>query len=231
MSCDDMYRWAKWWANRYRWAIEKRGDISFEDLTQAAVLGILRAMECYDGVGSWAQYSSYFIRKEIRTLCGVRWGKSLPPFVQSLNVKVGDDEDTELIELLPDETAPDPEEVAEYNDLKTGVREAVARLKNDQEREVVERNRLNGEPLRVIAADFGVSFQYVRTIWTKACKHLSQDRKLRKLAEFEGLISYISRSSVKSFNSTNTSDVERIVMLREQMFEKVIKTIPREAQA
>ena len=210
MDYKQMERWAKWWANRYSWASESRGDIDREDLIQSAMVGILEALKSYDEGGSWAQWSSYFIRKEIRKLIGIKHGR-LPPSALSLNDPVGEDGDSTMIDLLPDEDAPDALDVAEFNDLQRQVRAAVARLKDDQQREVVERTRLNGEPQRAVARDLGVSVAYVHSIWTAARKNLARDRHLRTLADSTP---YYVHVGVNRFNSTWTSATELAALWR-----------------
>ena len=226
MTYPEMERWAKWWANRYRWASETRADIDAEDLTQAAMVGICNALECYDESGNWAAWSSYFIRKEIRALIGIKHGR-IPPPLCSLDAPIADDSDESMIDLLADETAPDPPDVAEYNDLQKRVREAVARLTDDRQREVVERTQLNDEPQSAVAADFGVSTSRIQMLWTKAKRALQEDKALRTLADIELKTKFISRSSVQRFYSTNTSDVEAAVLWREREREALAEKIKR----
>lgn len=215
MTYEEMNRWARWWANRYRWATDTRADVDREDLIQAAMIGICRAQTCYDESGSWATWSSYFIRREIRALLGIRHGH-IPPNMISLDVPVGEDGDERMIDLLADEDAPDAQDVAEYNDLQKQVRAAVARLKDDRQREVVERTFLKDESQSAVARDFGVSTQRVQMIWTAARKNLVRDKSLCTLANIELRTPYYRRIGVKRFQSTHTSDVENAVLWRER---------------
>lgn len=217
-----MQKWARWWAARYLWAIRERADVGFDDLVQAALLGICAALKTYDPAGNWAQYSSYFIRQEIRALLGIKHGR-IPPALLSLDAPAGgeggeDGEGDTFIDLLPDETAPCPQEVTEYNDLQRQVRAAVERLKNDREREVVRRCMLDGETQTAVAEDFGVSAQLIGMVWHKARNHLRADRSLRTLAEIEDRTPYYTHVGVRTFDATNTSAVEKAVLFRlEQM--------------
>ena len=215
MTYSEMEKWAKWWTRRYSWALKSRADLDAEDLTQAALVGICTALETYKEDGNWATWSSYFIRKEIRALLGIRAGRQYP-VVYSLNAPVNDESDESMIDLLPDEDAPDAQEVAEYNDIQKQVRAAVARLADDRQRKVVERTQLQGENAKAVAQDFGVSTARVHSIWIAAKKNLAHDPALRALADIELRTNYIARSSWRSFQTTHTSDVEHVVIWRER---------------
>ena len=224
MKYQDITRWATWWANRYSWAVKDRGDIDKEDIYQSAMLGIAEALKCYDESGNWAQWSSFFIRKEIRKTIGIKNGR-IPPTAVSLNAPIGDDGENTLLELLADETAPDAQEIAEYNDLQRIVREAVASLQDDQQREVIERTRLNDEPRRIVAADIGVPVARIDSLWNAGRKILSRDKRMRALYDIELRTTYIGRTTAKTFQTTHTSDVERAVMWRERERAKLAQII------
>lgn len=207
-------RWARWWGRRYSWALEGRPWLDFEDLVQAAMLGILRAREGFtEDKGSWANWSAYFIRNEIRDLIGIKNAR-LPPLVLSLDAPIAEDSDETRLDLLPDETAPNAEDVAEFNDLQRCVREAVARLKNEQQRQVVRRTRLGGESGRDVAAALGVTQARVNQLWNSARQHLARDRRLRALADIEDRTPYYKRVGARTFNSTWTSATEAAVLWR-----------------
>lgn len=215
---NDLQRWARWWVRRYHWATETRGDIDDDDLFQAAMIGILRALDGYKDGGNWPQWSSYFIRREIRDTVGIKHNR-LPRVPLSLDVPAGDDTDATLIDLLPDETAPDAAEVAELNDLQRRVREAVARLKDDREREIVQRWRLNGETATAISDDLGISQQRVHQLWASARRQLAGDKALHALVNIEDHTPYYARVTIKSFTRTHNSAVEVAVLRRLELLE------------
>jgi RNA polymerase primary sigma factor len=93
----------------------------------------------------------------------------------SLNSPVGDEDDNEFGDLFADETAPDPEELAEDALRARAVREALSELP-DRERRICElRFGLDGEPqsLEAIGKELGLTRERVRQLEAQAFKSLS----------------------------------------------------------
>lgn len=178
---------------------------------QAAFLGILRARAGYcEARGSWAAYSSYFIRDEIRLLIGIK-NSRLPPLMLSLDAPIAEDSEETRLDLLPDETATNAEESAEFSDMRRCVREAVAQLKDARQRQVAEEIYLRGRAGKDVAAALGVSQARVNGIWNAARQHLARNRRLRAL---EDLTPYYRHVGVSEFERTWTSTTEAAVLWR-----------------
>jgi RNA polymerase primary sigma factor len=100
---------------------------------------------------------------------------------RSLNDPVagdGQEDSVELLELVPDPSAPDPRVLAEAADERELVDEAVDHLPQ-REREIIRRHfgfgDGRGETLEAIAADLGVARERVRQVEQHALARLARD--------------------------------------------------------
>ena len=218
----DITRLANYWAGRYSWALEVRNDLDREDLQQAAFLGILQARNGYrEDLGSFATFAGYYARNEIRALLGIRNGK-LPPVLESLDEPLNDETDDTRLDLLADETIPDPDAGLIEAERKQTVRDAVDRLQEDQ-RAVVSLHFFEGKTYQQAADEMNLTRDRVTTIFQNARRNLRRDRYLKALAEVNRRTPYLLGVSVTRFNSTFTSAVEELVLLRERLFNKVLQ--------
>lgn len=207
-------RWARYWARRYAWALEGRPWLDMDDLASAAMLGILAAREAYEpDRGSWATFSAYYIRKEIRALLGIRDG-SIAPCVLSLDDPIANgDGDVTHLDQLPDDALPDADAGAILDDLKRDVRAAVDDLP-DRQRTVVQRWQLDGGTQAQAAALLGITPQRAQQLWIRARRTLARDKRLRQYADLEERTPYYVKVGPIRFASTHTSAVEHAVLWR-----------------
>jgi RNA polymerase primary sigma factor len=95
----------------------------------------------------------------------------------SLQTRIGDEEESDLGDLLADESAAEPADVAAQG-LLGGQIETLLSSLNERERRVLELRfgLLDGEErtLDRVAAEFGVTRERVRQIETKAIRKLRQ---------------------------------------------------------
>lgn len=211
-------RWAQYWANKYSWAVEGRGDIDREDLMQAALMGEYIAKSKYDPEkGTFAYFSAYYIRKEIRDLLGIRNGK-IPPALESLDEPFTEDAEETRLDMLQDESLPDIEEALYQQQRRDGVRAAVERLKDQRQREAIRMCYLEGKGAQEISKALGVGPSEVYRLFARGRAEMRRDRLLRELAALD--IPFIIISA-RTFNSTHTSAVEYAVLRLEEEREKI----------
>jgi len=207
-----------WAARRYAGAARRDGAVDVDDLMQAAFLGLIDASRTYDASNgeTWSKWALWYIRKEIHALIGWRDGKFIKAHTGalSLDVPVSEEYDETMLDALEDDTLDPVDFEAILNDDRRIVREAVADLKDDRQREVVERWQLGGETQAAVAKSLGVSSERVRQFWKKAQKTLARDRRLRQLAYLEDYTPYYQRVTVARFNTTGISQTERAVLWR-----------------
>lgn len=217
----DSAKLACYWAGRYRWALERRNDLDIEDLQQAALVGVLRAAKDYkEEKNGLVTLAGYYARNEIRDLLGIRNGK-LPPVLESLDEPLNDETDDTMIDLLADETIPDPDAGLIEAERKQTVRDAVDRLQEDQ-RTIVSLHFFEGKTYQQTADEMNLPRDRVTTIFQNARRNLRRDRYLKALVEVNRRTPYLLGVGVTRFNSTFTSAVEEIVLLRERLLQKAL---------
>ena len=218
----DAERLASYWAGRYSWILERRNDLDREDLQQAAFLGILEARKAYkEERGGEVTLAGFYARKEIRALLGIRNGK-LPPTLESLDEPLNEETDDTRLDLLADETLPEADAALLEEEKRQTVRDAVNRLQEDQ-KAVVSMHFFQGKTYQQTADEMNVTRDRVTTIFQNARRNLRRDRYLKALAEVNRSTPYLLGVGVTRFNSTFTSAVEELVLLRERLLEKVLK--------
>ena len=218
----DAVKLASYWAGRYSWILERRNDLDREDLQQAAFLGILEARKAYkEERGGETTLAGFYARKEIRALLGIRNGK-LPPAMESLDEPLNDETDDTRLDLLADETIPDADAALLEEEKRQTVRDAVERLKPDQ-KAVVKLRFFQGMTYKQAAAEMDVTPERAASIWDNARLHLSRDRYLKAVAEVNRSTPYLLGVGVTRFNSTFTSAVEELVLLRERLLQKALQ--------
>lgn len=218
----DAERLANYWAGRYSWVLEKRNDIDREDLQQAAFLGILEAQRAYkEERGGLTTLAGFYARNEIRALLGIKHGK-LPPTLESLDEPLNDETEDTRLDLLADETLPEIDAALLEDEKRQTVRDAVSKLAEEQ-RAVVELHFFEGKTYPQTAEEMNITPTRAVTIWAAARRSLSRNRYLKALAEVNRSTPYLLGVGVTRFNSTFTSAVEELVLLRERLLQKALQ--------
>ena len=212
-------RWPQYWVNKYRWALEMRGDVDQDDLMQAARVGMWIAEQTYKPeAGKWSTYSAFWIRREIRKALGVKSGQLPPPEVHLDEPLTEDAEETRL-DMLADDSLPDVHDSLLEDEFRRGVREAVDRLEDQEQREVVKRKYFQAKRTDDIAAEMQASSSRIYQLWENAKRRLRRDKALRELAELRP--NYYLHVGVDRFRATHTSAVEQALITLEQERERL----------
>lgn len=202
-------------ARRYLPAAQRNRGVDFDDLMQAAAVGILGAVPRWEeNRGRFLPLAVFYMRSEIRDALGVRTTRkrienAAPPV--SLSSPVDMEEGSATIgESLPDPNAPDPQEEAERADMQRIVRECVAALP-DGPREAVERRWFMSCPM---------AGKEARSLERKAYGQLRRDRKLKYLwHEYESAAWF--HMGISGWDSTWTSSTEWAVLRRADILEEM----------
>lgn len=204
-------RWAQYWVNKYRWALEKRGDIDEDDLLQAAMIGIWEAEKTYKPeLGKFSSYSAFWIRHEIRRALGVKHGKLPLPEVHLDEPLTADSEETRL-DMLADDALPDIDERLLQEERRQAIRDAVDRLQNPQWRDVVKKLYFEAKPVKQVAEEMNFpTHERAYKAWENARRWLRRDKTLKALRSLTH--DYHIKVGLSRFNSTHTSAVEESVL-------------------
>lgn len=196
-------------ARRYISAVRRYGGADYDDLEQAAVLGLLEAVEKWDAArGSFLNIACYYMATSLRSMLGILTSKRMVEHETqpaSFDAPTNEDTDTSLHDLIADRTAEDPAEAACRADEQEAVRAAVAQLQED-ERDLIQRVYFGGEHR---PRDWAT-----RKRLEAGLRALRKNKRLRSLYD-DVVSSAYRRKGISSFNSTWSSVVEDAVLLME----------------
>jgi len=105
----------------------------------------------------------------------------------SLNTPIGEEEDSNLGDFIPDETGEAPSEAASFQLLRESVEDVLGSL-TDRERSVLRRrfglDDGHGRTLEEVGKEFNVTRERIRQIEAKALRKLRHPSRSRKLKDF-----------------------------------------------
>ena len=206
-------------AAKYKGCCEADRAVSKEDLMQAGFLALVRAWQTYDPDKgkSWGAWAIWHIRKEYRSLFGLRDGRftRCHTGAESLDRKTSEGSDETLMDMLADETLPDPDEALLKEEQARALRQAVGRLKDDRQRQVAREMLLKGKSIRKTAQRMGVTPSRVCRLRDRARENLLQDQRLRREFDLDERTRFFARKSLAAFRRDHTSVVEEAVIWRE----------------
>ena len=102
----------------------------------------------------------------------------------SINSKIGEDEDTELGDMISDDKVPEPENEAISKSLRSDLMEVLDTLEEREKRILILRSGLEGETPRTlesIAKEYNVTRERIRQIEASALRKLRSPKKSNKL--------------------------------------------------
>lgn len=205
-------------AYRYLPIADRNIGLDLDDLRQAARLGLLLAVDVWDAErGEFISLAVQYMRKEIRSALGIWTSKERienSGRTVSLFAKVSDEDNTELIELVPDDSCEDPQEAALQADTKRCVREVVETLPDKQKAAIVG-FYFEGKPIKAISQSARQSAFFA----------LRRNGKLLSLITQYNDALYRS-SGARSFCYTHESAVERAVIQRERILDQINSALP-----
>ena len=215
---EDNRRLIRYVAQRFWYACQRDRAVSVEDLEQAGFFGVVKAAEIFDetkGI-SWARWATREIVAEIYKALGYRDGRFTKAHTRACSLdapQVADDPESMTgVDMLADDTLPDIDADINLDDLRRLVREAVADLKNDRQRDLIQACALDGKPYREAAAAHGISIERVRQIIRDGHQQLKRDRRIKALADIELRVPYYEKRTLTKFRTTNTSATEHAAL-------------------
>lgn len=162
-------------------------DADFDDLMQAGHIGAMRAAETYDpNKGSWYNWCSYYMRNEMRVVCGIGSSKrDASQFADSMDAPITEDGIT-VADTLAADTA-DPQDGLDMLELVESVRECVEALRLDR-RWVIELVDLEGKSPQEAAEELGTTIGHVISARRAGYDCLRRDANILRLADAYGLL-------------------------------------------
>ena len=207
-------------ARRYAGPCAMDRAISEEDLTQAGFLALVQAAQTYDPAcgKSWVGWAMWHIRREYDRMLGLRDGRFIHAHsgADTLDrpLSDADGEGATPLELLADDSLPPLDAGLLLAELRRGVREAVDRLEDPEQRRVIKLFHLEERSCRNTAALMGVDERQVRQISERARRWLARDWRLQRLADLDDLTRFHAHKGVAAFNRDWTSVTEGAALWR-----------------
>lgn len=210
--------------NKYRNILEYMPAYDLEDIQQAGKMALLQAQKTYNpGKGTFISWSAGYIKHAIRSTL-LLWKDTSRPETPLLSLDAEASKDTEDISLLdtvPDETTPTTEEQATDNaykeEVSKGVRDAVERLKNDNQREAVTRIYLDGQNTQQVAEEMGLTEEQIRNQTRAARDQLRRDYVLKQIADEY----YYIHVGLHAFKTNGYSSVELALLKIEAKYNHI----------
>lgn len=159
-------------------------DIEKEDLLQCGYFAMLAAVKAYDRNKEYKfnSYLSFHVKNAVNT--AINHGRrsnstvDIKEFSYNKTISGDDGEETELLELMQDESTLYEYEHLEVSDIQKHVWEAVAELP-ERQGEIIRRYYLKGESLTDIAKEKDVAVENIRVRKNEGLKMLFKNRSLR----------------------------------------------------
>lgn len=199
------------------------GGVTEEDLYQAGFLALVEAVETFDpGQAGFLTWLGYHLKTAFAQAAGYRSVKrDALDFAADLDAPLQEVDNLTLADAIEDpEAAQSFEEVerrAWLADLRGILSSALEALPTRQ-REALKAHYYQGKTLQEIAAEQGISAERVRQNANKAFRTLRRNRHKNRLADFvEERTPYYLRVGASCFNTTGSSAVEEIVLIRERL--------------
>lgn len=162
-----------------------------EDLYQTGFIAMLRAVETFNPTqnNSFLSWLSYFLKQEFAQATGyLRHKHTADPTKSavSLYTPVGEEEDTTLLELLPDPSAEldffEAEHKAQIHHIGKQLNSAFDKL-SPKQAETIRRRYFDGLTLQETADTMGISRQRAHQLEQAALERLKKDPNVQKLDE------------------------------------------------
>lgn len=194
-----------------------------EDLTQSAFIALTDALRTFDpDKGAFTTHLGYYVRRYFNECAGRRTSK-LDAAIGAMSLDVTLDDETHTTKL---DTLPDPDAHHVYEDIVnsesahqdcTALMVEIDKLTAEQRRALLLIGQ-DGLSVKAAAEQMNISPEEARRHRDKAAVKIRRTRAGRVI----GRDYYnIHRVSLTEFHSTHTSEVEKCVLWREQMDEKI----------
>lgn len=199
---------------RYRDCAQRRG-YDLDDLICTAWFGVERAILAYRPEKGYrfATYLSHHIANAVRELLGLRGTKSVEATI-SLDDVLTDDSDTTYSDMLEDESAAEPFEAVERDELCSWVRARVEELEHTQ-RDIIHGMYWDNLSRAEIARQKGLTAAKVAQLQHTALIKL---RRTKEMQEYYREFCY-RHVGLDTFKTTWTSSTEWAAIKRQELTE------------
>ena len=201
-------------AGRYLYRARINRALDMEDLVQAAALGMLEAIPQWEEQrGSFLTVAMLYMTRSIREALGIHTSKQRVENMGTASLDMCVDEDTPLVDLLPDDRAVSPEESAIAANEREIIQRALDALPQEQGQAV--RAWMNRELCASHSGEIQRAFQTLRKNW-----------RLKKLV-FDYDAAPYRHQSFSAWKDTHTSATEAAAIRREELLQYLLHSANR----
>ena len=207
-------------ARRYQGILDRygtNGAISQEDLIQAGRMTIYAAQKKYNP--EECAFTTFIFDRILtamqRTL-GITNGK-IPDIPEYLDEPLSEDAEESRIDFIPDPSKTAEEahiEQENHQEVADAVHDAIDRLKNAKQREVITRCWIEGQEKPAAAVEMGINVRSLQSVDMEARHKLRRDKLLQRF--YLCLPSF--QVGTKRFNTTWTSAVEMEAIWKDEHY-------------
>lgn len=214
-------------ARQYEGVCRLDRAVSLDDLIQAGFIALVEAKKHYDPARgkSWAGWAAWYIRREYGQALGLRGGRFTRADTGAATLdrpaRGWDGDGESLKDQLADDSLPDADAALLRRELQQGVRSAVDRLADAEQRQAVRLMRLEGLGARQAAADMHITPAQARRLCAHAQARLAMDARLRALADLDERTRFHAHKGVRAFNQDWTSVTEAAALWRVEQRDKM----------
>lgn len=222
---DQIERFVAYKAIRQLRALGEQTAVEFDDLFNSGYIALLAAAERYDSDrgAKFTTYLALHLKSAFAHSLGVRSSRQQKdPLNNAISLDRPLNEDMDLgtwhdIVADPNDPYADLEQQMYLDHLRPELDKAMSSLK-EIERETLIRRYYKGETLSAVSEAMGVNQEAVRQREAKAIRHLRTTKLLERLGQYlECRTNYYFHVGVNTFNNTNTSAVEALMLRRERL--------------
>lgn len=187
--------------------------IDYEDLMQAAFLGVERAASAYRlDEGRFTTVMGFYVKNAVRGLLGLHGRVRREHYeAVSTSTPLGDEGTATIEDTLADNNLPDEDGDMYRDDVIREVRAAINRLDMAQA-QVIRGYHLEGAKLAALAEELGVTVETVKQIKRKARSRLMMDKRLHGFFDEDNCYRH---KSLAAFRRDWTSSTEAAVLGRD----------------
>ena len=213
-------------AIRRIYATDGLGGVDTEDLIQSGFFALLNAVQSYkpDSGYKFTTFLTYHLKTSFAEAAGYRSSKRDPLLsCVSLDTPLDDSPDADtLLDLQPDERdlIDDAEQRIWIEQLHAALDRAMQQLP-ELEQKTLASHYWEGHTREEVGNIFGLDYKSVLSLENKAINRLRQSRHRRELEQYiDDRTPYYQFVGLAQFNTTQTSTVERAVIVRERLREQ-----------
>ena len=224
ISDEDLQKYSRYLARRYKWILQYRADYSMEDLEVMAAMGIVQAVQA-EGTETrkWVYMAPLYMRQVLRDELHLyqdpgRFAMASTANKVQLDAPVMEDSETTQGELLAD-----PDQQADYggllaDDVQGTVRDALEAIDCDTVRQCIILHYIHRVTVKSLAQALQTTRQDIANMLARGKLQLRHNHRLRQLVEagIDDMTPYYSHTGYAAWASSGMSAPEYLTMLRDR---------------